>query len=110
MSVFTDFQDAWAHRFPGCELPQAWEDDVRANLDKHNQRVNCLREELEKEEFYVEYLERLLHVSFIFTHLEVALSNKGLNKYNSLGKIIIPNSLSLLPASPVGRGGGDSLY
>lgn len=60
MSVFSDFQTAWAQRFPGCELPKAWEDDVRANLAKHQHRVTYLREELEKEEFYVEYLERLL--------------------------------------------------
>ncbi|XP_067133285.1 active breakpoint cluster region-related protein [Centruroides vittatus] len=60
MSVFSDFQTAWAQRFPGCELPKAWEDDVRANLAKHQHRVSYLREELEKEEFYVEYLESLL--------------------------------------------------
>ncbi|KAG8181370.1 hypothetical protein JTE90_008841 [Oedothorax gibbosus] len=60
MSVFGDFQKAWAERFPGCELPQAWEEDVRANLTKHRQRVAALNEELEKEEFYVEYLEHLL--------------------------------------------------
>ncbi|KFM71340.1 hypothetical protein X975_01986, partial [Stegodyphus mimosarum] len=60
MSVFGDFQKAWAQRFPGCELPQAWEEDVRANLTKHRQRVAALNAELEKEEFYVEYLEHLL--------------------------------------------------
>ncbi|GIY08072.1 hypothetical protein CEXT_106661 [Caerostris extrusa] len=60
MSVFGDFQKAWAQRFPGCELPQAWEEDVRANLTKHRQKVAALNEELEKEEFYVEYLEHLL--------------------------------------------------
>lgn len=60
MSVFTDFQLAWAQRFPGCELPKAWEDDVRANFAKHKHKVALLKEELEKEEFYVEYLEKLL--------------------------------------------------
>lgn len=60
MSVFGDFQKAFAQRFPGCELPQAWEEDVRANLTKHRQKVTALNEELEKEEFYVEYLEHLL--------------------------------------------------
>ncbi|XP_054715584.1 active breakpoint cluster region-related protein-like [Uloborus diversus] len=60
MSVFGDFQKAWAQRFPGCELPQAWEEDVRANLTKHRQKVAALNVELEKEEFYVEYLEHLL--------------------------------------------------
>lgn len=60
MSVFRDFQSAWAVRFPGCELPLAWEEDVRSNLEKHRSRVSLLKEQLEKEEFYVEYLERLL--------------------------------------------------
>lgn len=60
MSVFGDFQKAWAQRFPGCELPQAWEEDVRANLMKHRQKLAALNAELEKEEFYVEYLENLL--------------------------------------------------
>lgn len=33
---------------------------MRANLAKHKQKVTILKEELEKEQFYVEYLERLL--------------------------------------------------
>jgi breakpoint cluster region protein len=60
MSVFGDFRNVWVQRFPGSDLPAAWEEDVRANLDKHKQKVAVLREELEKEEFYVEYLEQLL--------------------------------------------------
>ncbi|XP_071559608.1 active breakpoint cluster region-related protein isoform X1 [Temnothorax nylanderi] len=60
MSVFGDFQRVWVQRFPDSALPAAWEEDVRANLVKHKQKVTALREELEKEEFYVEYLERLL--------------------------------------------------
>ncbi|KAF4527893.1 hypothetical protein B566_EDAN011284 [Ephemera danica] len=60
MSVFGDFRKVWVQRFPGSELPAAWEEDVRANLSKHKQKVAVLKEELEKEEFYVEYLERLL--------------------------------------------------
>ena len=60
MSVFGDFRNVWVQRFPGSDLPAAWEEDVRANLAKHKQKVAVLREELEKEEFYVEYLERLL--------------------------------------------------
>ena len=47
-------------RFPGSELPAAWEEDVRANLKKHKTKVAILREELEKEEMYVEYLNKLL--------------------------------------------------
>lgn len=61
MSVFGDFQQVWSQRFPHSTLPAAWEEDVRANLAKHKQKVSLLKEELEKEEFYVEYLERLLH-------------------------------------------------
>ncbi|GLH12881.1 Rho GTPase-activating protein 100F [Gryllus bimaculatus] len=60
MSVFGDFRNVWVQRFPGSDLPAAWEEDVRANLAKHRQKVAELKEELEKEEFYVEYLERLL--------------------------------------------------
>lgn len=60
MSVFGDFQQVWFKRFPDSALPAAWEEDVRANLAKHKQKVSLLKEELEKEEFYVEYLERLL--------------------------------------------------
>lgn len=60
MSVFGDFQRVWVQRFPESALPAAWEEDVRANLSKHKQKVAILREELEKEEFYVEYLETLL--------------------------------------------------
>lgn len=60
MSTFRDFQLAWVRRFPNCDLPKAWEEDVRSNLDRHRAKVTELKGELEKEEFYVEYLERLL--------------------------------------------------
>lgn len=59
-STFADFCEAWGSRFPGSELPAAWEEDVRANLKKHKTKVSILREELEKEEMYVEYLDKLL--------------------------------------------------
>lgn len=58
--VLSDFQSAWMARFPGCDLPSAWEEDVRSNLMKHRKQVEVLKEELEKEQFYVEYLEKLL--------------------------------------------------
>ena len=60
MSIFSDFQRVWQARFPNQSLPTDWEDEVRSNLDKHQQKVQHLRDELAKEEFYVEYLERLL--------------------------------------------------
>jgi len=58
--TFQDFCQAWTSRFPNSELPAAWEEDVRANLAKHQAQVECLKEELEKEEMYVEYLDKLL--------------------------------------------------
>lgn len=60
MSVFGGFQEVWSKKYPHSALPAAWEEDIRANLDKHKQKVTTLKEELEKEEIYVEYLERLL--------------------------------------------------
>ena len=39
MSVFGDFQRVWVERFPDSALPAAWEEDVRANLVKHKQKV-----------------------------------------------------------------------
>lgn len=61
LSAFKDFQTAWSQRFPDCDIPpKAWEEDVRANLDKHRQKVAQLHDELEKEEFYVAYLKKLL--------------------------------------------------
>lgn len=39
MSVFGDFQRVWVQRFPDSALPAAWEEDVRANLVKHKQKV-----------------------------------------------------------------------
>ncbi|KAL0838743.1 hypothetical protein ABMA28_016797 [Loxostege sticticalis] len=75
MSVFGDFQRVWVQRFPESALPAAWEEDVRANLAKHKQKVAILREELEKEEFYVEYLETLL--SDVEKHKAAAQSNRG---------------------------------
>ncbi|XP_037294448.1 active breakpoint cluster region-related protein isoform X2 [Manduca sexta] len=74
MSVFGDFQRVWVQRFPESALPAAWEEDVRANLAKHKQKVAVLREELEKEEFYVEYLETLL--SDVEKHKAASQSNK----------------------------------
>ncbi|OAD58303.1 Active breakpoint cluster region-related protein [Eufriesea mexicana] len=73
MSVFGDFQRVWVQRFPDSALPAAWEEDVRANLVKHKQKVTALREELEKEEFYVEYLERLL--ADVERHKQLANNN-----------------------------------
>ncbi|CAH0691920.1 unnamed protein product [Spodoptera exigua] len=74
MSVFGDFQRVWVQRFPESALPAAWEEDVRANLAKHKQKVAILREELEKEEFYVEYLETLL--SDVEKHKAAAQGNR----------------------------------
>uniref|UniRef100_A0A7G3AQH7 Putative rac gtpase-activating protein bcr/abr n=1 Tax=Lutzomyia longipalpis TaxID=7200 RepID=A0A7G3AQH7_LUTLO len=60
MSVFSDFQRMWEQKFPHKSLSEAWEQDVRASLLRHRQKIDELREELEQETLYVEYLERLL--------------------------------------------------
>jgi hypothetical protein len=36
--VFSDFCQAWMARFPGSELPTAWEEDVRANLVRNSKK------------------------------------------------------------------------
>lgn len=93
MSVFGDFRRVWVKRFPNSDLPAAWEEDVRANLAKHKQKVAVLREELEKEEFYVEYLERLLQDVAESkkdncaepTPLKAIISEKVVNHTNQVG-------------------------
>lgn len=60
MSVFGDFQRLWVQRFPQSSLSDAWEQDVRASLQRHKQKIQELTKELEQETLYVEYLERLL--------------------------------------------------
>lgn len=60
MSVFSDFQRMWVQRFPQSSLSDAWEQDVRASLERHKQKITDLTKELEQETLYVEYLERLL--------------------------------------------------
>lgn len=60
MSVFSDFQRMWVQRFPQSSLSDAWEQDVRASLERHKQKITDLTRELEQETLYVEYLERLL--------------------------------------------------
>ncbi|XP_016994808.2 active breakpoint cluster region-related protein isoform X1 [Drosophila takahashii] len=60
MSVFDDFQRLWMQRFPQSSLSDAWEQDVRASLERHKLRILELTKELEQETLYVEYLERLL--------------------------------------------------
>lgn len=60
MSVFADFQRLWMKRYPDNALSNKWEDDVRASLSRHKQKVVDLSKELEQEMLYVEYLDRLL--------------------------------------------------
>uniref|UniRef100_A0A1A9VUF9 Active breakpoint cluster region-related protein n=1 Tax=Glossina austeni TaxID=7395 RepID=A0A1A9VUF9_GLOAU len=60
MSVFNDFQRLWMERFPQSSLSDAWEQDVRASLERHRLKIGELKKELEQETLYVEYLERLL--------------------------------------------------
>lgn len=60
MSVFSDFMQVFLQRCPEGSLSDVWEQDVRASLTRHQQKVAELTKELEKETMYVEYLERLL--------------------------------------------------
>lgn len=98
MSVFGDFQRVWLQRFPNSALPAAWEEDVRANLAKHKQKVALLKEELEKEEFYVEYLERLL--SDVEQHKKhtddssKSVGNVSLISDNAVDKVTVTDNLS----------------
>lgn len=50
----------WLQRFPDNSLSSEWEQDVRASLLRHKQKVIDLQRELEQETLYVQYLERLL--------------------------------------------------
>lgn len=60
MEAFNDLQRHWAKRFPHSKLSLIWEEDLRTLLSTHRQRVAQLREELEQEEFLVQYFERYL--------------------------------------------------
>ena len=58
--VFNEFCLAWRQKFPGETLPGVWEEDIRANLVKHRQKLEALKLEIDKEEFYVKFLENFL--------------------------------------------------
>lgn len=60
MSVFSDFQRMWMMRFPDNSLSSEWEQDVKASLQRHKQKIIDLSKELEQEMLYVNYLEKLL--------------------------------------------------
>ena len=60
MSAISEINKVWIQKFPGSQLPAAWEEDVKTNLSKHKQRVAELQEELEQERVYVQFLESLL--------------------------------------------------
>lgn len=60
MSVFRDFEKLWQEKFPDSSLSKDWESDIRASLNRHRDRIEVLKDELENEKLYVQYLERLL--------------------------------------------------
>lgn len=60
MSVFRDFEKLWQEKFPDSALSKDWESDIRASLNRHRDRIEALKDELENEKLYVQYLERLL--------------------------------------------------
>ena len=94
--VFSDFCQAWVARFPGSELPAAWEEDVRANLKKHKTKVAILREELEKEEMYVEYLNKLLVEIEEHRKKSLKLEETSLDDEDDPGMVTTPFSFSFL--------------
>lgn len=65
MSVFGDFQRVWVQRFPDSALPAAWEEDVRANLVKHKQKVSSNAmilfpgEEISRHKEYLIFIDEL---------------------------------------------------
>lgn len=61
MSVFSDFQRLWQQKFPDSDLSSAWIEDVNLSLTRHKEKIAELSKELEQEQLYVEYLERLLN-------------------------------------------------
>lgn len=61
MSVFSDFQRLWQQKFPDSDLSSAWIEDVKLSLTRHKEKIAELTKELEQEQLYVEYLERLLN-------------------------------------------------
>lgn len=73
-------------------MPTAWEEDIRANLSKHKQKVITLRKELENEERYVQYLERLL--ADIEENKKKLEAENPESDGNDLDNIADPDSLS----------------
>lgn len=61
MSVFSDFQRLWQQKFPDSDLSSAWIEDVKLSLTRHKEKIAELTKELEQEQLYVEYLEKLLN-------------------------------------------------
>lgn len=60
MSVFSDFQKMWGSRYGSLSNFVEWDQDVRASLQRHRDKIDELTKELEQEHLYCEYLERLL--------------------------------------------------
>ena len=60
MSEFGAFCAAWKVNFPNEDLPTVWEDDTRANLLRHQKNLEYLKSEVQKEEFYIKFLEKAL--------------------------------------------------
>lgn len=60
MSVFDDFQKMWGSRYGSLSNFVEWDQDVRASLQRHRDKIDELTKELEQERLYCEYLERLL--------------------------------------------------
>ncbi|XP_017852778.1 active breakpoint cluster region-related protein isoform X2 [Drosophila busckii] len=100
MSVFDDFQRLWMQRFPQSSLSDAWEQDVRASLERHKLKISELSKELEQETLYVEYLERLL--SDVEKYRESGGDPTTLFEAASVN----PNAAPITPQTPSGSSSG----
>lgn len=61
MSIFNEFQKMWSQKFPESLLSSTLEADVRDSLNRHKERIEQLKKELEQESLYCMYLEKLLN-------------------------------------------------
>lgn len=86
MSVFNEFQKLWAERFPQNDDFFAWEDDVRGLLNNHRNKISELQKELEQENLYCIYLEKLLSdVEKIKTGNGVGQGGRGAAENDQVG-------------------------
>lgn len=110
MSVFNDFQRLWMQRFPQSSLSDAWEQDVRASLERHKIKIAEITKELEQETLYVEYLERLLSDVESFRESggdPTALFESSVSSDNAIAPQAQLKQMTISAAAAAAAGGGD---